>query len=120
MIANLAVGEVARFTKTVGESDVYLFGGIIGDLSPNHVDEEYGRKTRYGGRIAHGMLVLSLASATSPMLQARAGQAPGAVLITMVPARKNMHQVVHSQPSWAKQVELLRFTQKFHTWAMVR
>lgn len=75
MIANLAVGEVARFTKTIGESDVYLFGGVIGDLSPNHVDEEYGRKTRYGGRIAHGMLVLSLASATSTMIQARAGQA---------------------------------------------
>ena len=30
----------ARFTKTVGESDVYLFAGITGDLSPNHVDEE--------------------------------------------------------------------------------
>lgn len=75
MKINLAVGQLAKFTKTIGESDVYLFAGITGDLSPNHVDEEYGRSTPYGGRIAHGMLVLSLASATSTMIQARAGQA---------------------------------------------
>ncbi|MGB3955164.1 MAG: MaoC family dehydratase [Brooklawnia sp.] len=75
MRINLAVGDQARFSKTIGESDVYLFAGITGDLSPNHIDEEYGRTTAYGGRIAHGMLVLSLASATSTMIQARAGQA---------------------------------------------
>ena len=75
MQINLAVGDVAQFTKTIAESDVYLFAGITGDLSPNHVNEEYGRTTSYGGRIAHGMLVLSLASATSTMIQARAQQA---------------------------------------------
>ena len=32
--------------KTVGESDVYLFAGITGDFSPNHVDEESMRKTQ--------------------------------------------------------------------------
>lgn len=75
MRINLAVGDEARFSKTIAESDVYLFAGITGDLSPNHINEEYGRSTAYGGRIAHGMLVLSLASATSTMMQATAGQA---------------------------------------------
>ena len=42
------------FSKTVGESDVYLFAGITGDLSPNHVNEEAMRQTIYGTRIAHG------------------------------------------------------------------
>ena len=75
MKINLEAGDVARFTKTLSESDVYLFAGITGDLSPNHINEEYGRTTPYGGRIAHGMLVLSLSSACSTMIQARAGQA---------------------------------------------
>ncbi len=72
---NLVVGDSVSFSKTIAESDVYLFAGITGDLSPNHVNEEYGRTTRYGGRIAHGMLVLSLASCTSTMMQAKAAQA---------------------------------------------
>ena len=38
--------------------DVYLFAGITGDFSPNHVDEAYMRKTPYGRRIAHGALAV--------------------------------------------------------------
>jgi 3-hydroxybutyryl-CoA dehydratase len=37
---HVEVGETFTFSKTVGESDVYLFAGITGDLSPNHVDEQ--------------------------------------------------------------------------------
>ena len=36
---HVAVGDHASFTKTVGETDVYLFAGITGDFSPNHVDK---------------------------------------------------------------------------------
>lgn len=61
----LQVGRKVSFSKTVGESDVYLFAGITGDLSPNHVDEEYMRKTRYGQRIAHGALLLGYMSNAS-------------------------------------------------------
>lgn len=68
------VGTTVSFTKTVSESDVYLFAGITGDLSRNHVDEAYMSTTGYGGRIAHGMLVLSYASTTSTMIQALAGR----------------------------------------------
>jgi len=52
-------------SKTVSESDVYLFAGITGDLSPNHTDEAYMRKTRYGRRIAHGALAVGFMSNAS-------------------------------------------------------
>ena len=61
----LTIGRRVTFSKTVSESDVYLFAGITGDLSPNHVDEEYMRKTRYGRRIAHGALSLGFMSNAS-------------------------------------------------------
>ena len=63
--AELAIGRTVTFSKTVGEADVYLFAGLTGDLSPNHVDEEYMRRTRYGRRIAHGALIIGWMSNTS-------------------------------------------------------
>jgi 3-hydroxybutyryl-CoA dehydratase len=56
------------FSKTVGESDVYLFAGITGDLSPNHVNEEAMRQTVYGARIAHGALLIGYMSAASTLI----------------------------------------------------
>lgn len=54
------IGDKASFTKTIAESDIYLFAGITGDLNPMHVDEMAARASRFGGRIAHGMLGASL------------------------------------------------------------
>ncbi len=68
---HVAVGETFTFTKTVGESDVYLFAGITGDLSSNHVDEHKMAATRYGGRIAHGALLIGYMSACSTMATSR-------------------------------------------------
>ncbi|HEX2480495.1 MAG TPA: MaoC family dehydratase [Methylomirabilota bacterium] len=48
--------------KTVGESDIYLFAGITGDFSSVHVDEEFAKGTRFGGRIAHGGLLVGFVS----------------------------------------------------------
>jgi 3-hydroxybutyryl-CoA dehydratase len=64
-ILDVPVGKRTRFSKTVSESDVYLFAGITGDLDPNHVDEEYTSKTSMGGRVAHGALILGYTSAAS-------------------------------------------------------
>ena len=64
-IDDIRVGLRTRFTKTVSESDVYLFAGITGDLDPNHVDEEYCRKTSLGHRVAHGALIVGYTSAAS-------------------------------------------------------
>jgi len=55
-IAELAVGDSAQFSKTVTETDVYLFAGITGDFNPAHVNEAYSRHTYFGTRIAHGLL----------------------------------------------------------------
>ncbi|MEY3527427.1 MAG: hypothetical protein RI997_1536 [Pseudomonadota bacterium] len=61
----LAVGASSHFRKTVSESDVYLFAGITGDFSPNHVDEDAMQRSGFGGRIAHGALIVGYMSATS-------------------------------------------------------
>lgn len=60
-----SIGLSTSFRKTVSESDVYLFAGITGDLSPNHVDEEFMKSTPYGGRIAHGALLVGYMSGCS-------------------------------------------------------
>jgi 3-hydroxybutyryl-CoA dehydratase len=62
------IGLRASFRKTVSESDVYLFAGITGDFSPNHVDEEFMRATQYGHRIAHGALLVGYMSRASTMI----------------------------------------------------
>ena len=59
------VGMSSSFTKTVSESDVYLYAGITGDFSPNHVDAEFMSKGAYGERVAHGTLMLGFMSAAS-------------------------------------------------------
>ena len=64
----LRIGASATFTKTVSESDVYLYAGITGDFSPNHIDEQYMRGGRYGRRIAHGALLIGFMSAASARL----------------------------------------------------
>ena len=47
--------------RTVGEVDVTLFAGLADDFNPLNVDDDFAAKTEFGGRIAHGPLVLSMA-----------------------------------------------------------
>lgn len=61
------VGDTVRFTKTVGEYDVYGFAGITGDFAPNHVDQAYMEKSSYGRRQAHGALMVGYMSTASSM-----------------------------------------------------
>lgn len=67
------VGAEATISKTISESDVYLFGGITGDLAPQHVDEHYMQGHAFGHRVAHGVLLLGFASAVSAKLSAQEG-----------------------------------------------
>jgi len=62
-IDQLSVGDSAEFSKTVSESDIYLFAGVTGDMNPAHIDEEYAKDTFFKGRIAHGMLAAGFVSA---------------------------------------------------------
>jgi acyl dehydratase len=48
--------------RTVTEADIVNFCGVSGDFNPLHSDEEFARGTGYGRRIAHGVLVLSVAT----------------------------------------------------------
>ena len=61
-IAELKVGEQASFSKTISESDVYLYAGITGDFNPAHVNEDYAQTTAFKTRIAHGMLTAGFIS----------------------------------------------------------
>jgi 3-hydroxybutyryl-CoA dehydratase len=61
-IEDLKPGMTESYTRTVTEADVDLFGAVTGDLNPLHFNEEYAKKTVFGGRIAHGMLTTSYLS----------------------------------------------------------
>ncbi len=68
---HVRVGDQVTFSKTVGESDVYLFAGITGDFAGNHVNEEYMKRSSYGRRIAHGALLVGFMSTASSMMIAK-------------------------------------------------
>jgi 3-hydroxybutyryl-CoA dehydratase len=65
----LKVGDNCSFTKTISESDVYLFGGITGDFSQMHFNEAFMKTTKYGTRIVHGVLTFALGSTASTLIQ---------------------------------------------------
>jgi 3-hydroxybutyryl-CoA dehydratase len=67
-------GDNAVFCKTIGESDVYLFAGLTGDFSPNHINEAEMRKTAYGRRMAHGAMLVGFMSTTSTLVAERSGR----------------------------------------------
>ena len=70
-------GDSVTFAKTVGETDIYLFAGITGDFAVNHVNEQYMARSKYGRRIAHGVLVLGFASTCSSMMIEKCGGTAG-------------------------------------------
>lgn len=61
-VEDITVGMSAETAKTITDADIVLFAGVSTDVNAVHMDEEYGRTTRFGGRIAHGMLSASLLS----------------------------------------------------------
>ncbi len=70
-IDQIRVGDAAKFSKTLTESDIYLYAGIVGDFNPAHINEPYAQRTFFKTRIAHGLLTAGLISA------ALANQLPG-------------------------------------------
>ena len=56
------VGDSAEITKTITEADIQAFAEVTGDHNPIHLDDEFAKSTRFGRRIAHGMLTASLIS----------------------------------------------------------
>ncbi|PFG73997.1 MaoC family dehydratase [Tepidiforma thermophila] len=64
---DISIGDSATFSKTITESDVYLFAGITGDLNPAHVDAVSAGRGMFKQRIAHGMLTGSFISTVLAM-----------------------------------------------------
>ena len=59
----MKTGDTASQTLMVSGELVERFGEAVGDLNPIHFDEAFAKTTRFGRRIAHGMLSASLISA---------------------------------------------------------
>ncbi len=57
------IGDTATRTKTITNEDVWNFAAATGDMNPVHLDETYAADTRFGKRIAHGMLTGAIISA---------------------------------------------------------
>ena len=57
------VGDSASVTRTITQADIENFAELSGDRNAIHLDQEYATQTRFGGRIAHGLLTSSLISA---------------------------------------------------------
>jgi 3-hydroxybutyryl-CoA dehydratase len=63
------VGEVVISAgRTITETDVVTFAGLSGDYNQLHTDAEYAKDTMFGRRVAHGLLVLSIASGMAAQL----------------------------------------------------
>jgi 3-hydroxybutyryl-CoA dehydratase len=56
-------GDTASLSRTISDDDIRAFANATGDHNPLHLDEEFAKQTRFGKRIAHGMLSASLISA---------------------------------------------------------
>jgi len=61
-IHELKVGDSSEWSRTVTETDIDLFAKATGDANPVHLDQAYAEKTRFKGRIAHGILSLGFIS----------------------------------------------------------
>ena len=64
---DLSVGMRETISKTVQNEDVIGFAELSGDHNPIHLSEHFARKTRFGGRIVHGLYTASLISAVIGM-----------------------------------------------------
>lgn len=62
-IEDIEIGMTRSLSKVIEDYDIRLFADISTDRNPVHLDEDYAQETRFGGRIAHGMLTASLISA---------------------------------------------------------
>ena len=61
---SLKPGDKASRTQTISDEMVRAFAAVTGDINPVHLDDAYAAGTRFGRRIAHGMIAAGLISAT--------------------------------------------------------
>ncbi len=59
---SIKVGDEAKLTHTITQKDVETYSRLTGDINPLHMDNNFARKTQFGKRVVHGMLVASFIS----------------------------------------------------------
>ena len=59
----VAVGDVYEHAVTITDAHLVVGAGLIGDFNPLHVDEVFASRSRFGGRILHGVLTSALMGA---------------------------------------------------------
>lgn len=64
----LKVGDKFESSMTLTETHIVLGAGLFGDLNPLHVNESFGKSTRFGGRIGHGYLTSNVMAAQMGMI----------------------------------------------------
>ncbi len=61
--------------RTITEADIVAFAGMTGDYNPLHTNEEFAKKTQFGGRILHGPAVFAIATGLESRLGIKEGTA---------------------------------------------
>ncbi len=59
----ITVGQTATYQREVSDRDILLFAAVSGDINPLHLDDGFAASTRFGRRIAHGMITGAFVSA---------------------------------------------------------
>ncbi|ADP20002.1 MULTISPECIES: MaoC/PaaZ C-terminal domain-containing protein [Achromobacter] len=85
-----AAAPVITPEQEISEADVLGFAALSGDDNPLHTDAEYAKNSPMGQRVAHGLLVLSIATG----LSAKAGQLQGTALAFLGMQEWNFHAPV--------------------------
>ncbi|UCG24408.1 MAG: MaoC family dehydratase [Chloroflexota bacterium] len=60
---DFTIGERAQLSRSITDDDIRVMADITGDFNPVHMDDEFAGRTRFKGRIAHGMFSAGLISA---------------------------------------------------------
>ena len=81
------VGDKASLSKVITNDVIVSFANLVGDHNPLHLADEYAQRTRFKGRVAHGMLAVSLISAVI------GNRLPGAGAIYLSQAAKFLRPV---------------------------
>ncbi len=63
-MATIQPGDTTTRSMTVTDETIRGFAEVTGDTNPVHLDDDYAAGTRFGRRIAHGMIAAGLISAT--------------------------------------------------------
>lgn len=62
-IEKIEIGMRVSYSQTITDADIKAYAGLSGDHNPVHVNQEYAEESRYGKRLAHGLMSVGFFSA---------------------------------------------------------